>query len=745
MNQPTTSNDRRFYYNPYCLMKKQSEVVKQACLRSGTLLCQVAVTIGFFLPCRFACGQETADPFLGGSTWQVYTNNPILSPGPSGSWDAGALETMTVVKAGNLYHMYYEGWTQGTNDGLGAIQIGHAVSSDGVHWTKDPANPVLPSGTGNDWDSGGTWDPSVIYENGLFKLWYGGAGADGDNWGYATSTDGTHFVKQGQLSYLGQVEDDHVVHDPTSGGYFMYYWNRQYEPEGLYCAQSPNETNFDFADAQPIHLVGVPYTNTMYKFPNVFQEGGQWYMYFGEFIRPSCVGCWTGYATSRDGLHWQVQNPQMIQCHDAFVVKMTNDLYFMYYGPDGYFDQPSDDIRLAEYSVIPAVVITNQPQDVGAYVGAAATFTVGATVVGMTNSLPRNYQWQTNGVDIAGATNATYTTPALTPADNGAYYDCIVTAGTLSATTRNALLLVVPGGTSYADSVLADHPVVCYRFEESPGSPVAADFSGNGNNGSYTNVSLGNPSAFAGLGQAAGFSGLANSLVGVPALGSATSLGGSGNHQVTIEAWIDPAQLSGADSIYTVDTWQNGIVHLLVNGSSIRFTVGNSVNVNGSQDDANFPSSAAIAVGQWAYLAVVYDDSVPSSTLYINGQSVATNYYSTTYPISLNSGAIGVQTDGGDPPYSGLIDEFAIYTNALTAAEIQAHYAAALSQQPHPTLSIGRSGNEIVISWNGTGFTLQETTNLMNSASWVDVPDATNSPVTVPIGNSLSFYRLRSQ
>ncbi len=330
-----------------------------AYLLSSSLVCHVAVTIGLFLPGWFACGQESATvraarravAWAAPGRWQVYTNNPIVSPGPSGSWDAGAIETMTVVRVGDVYHMYYEGWAKGPNGGgLGAIQIGHATSSDGVHWTKDPANPVLRPGPGNDWDKKGVWDPSAIYEDGLFKLWYGGSGSNGDNWGYATSTDGTHFVQLGgQLSNLGHVEDDHVVHDPTSGRYFMYYWNRQYEPEGLYCAQSPNETNFDFADAQPIHLVGVPYTNTMYKFPNVFQEGGQWYMYFGEFIRPSCVGCWTGYATSRDGLHWQVQNPQMIQCHDAFVVKMTNDLYFMYHGPDGYFDQPSDDIRLAVY------------------------------------------------------------------------------------------------------------------------------------------------------------------------------------------------------------------------------------------------------------------------------------------------------------------------------------------------------------------------------------------------------------
>lgn len=293
---------------------------------------------------------HTAVRWASRGRWQAYPRNPILAPGPPGSWDSGALGTMTAVGVGNLYHMYYEAWEK-RGKGYSAsdystLQIGHAVSRDGVHWTKDPANPVLPRGTGNVWDRDGTWDPSVIYEEGLFKMWYGGGIDPHCNWGYATSEDGVHFVKHGRLSHLGHVEDDHVVHDPTSGRYFMYYWNRKYEPYGLFSAVSPNETDFDFADARPIHVNGLPY-HSMYKFPDVFKDGGQWNMYFGRFVRPACKGCWTGYATSHDGLRWQVQNPHVMLCHDAFVLKVTNDLYLMFYGPDGYFDQRGCDIRLA--------------------------------------------------------------------------------------------------------------------------------------------------------------------------------------------------------------------------------------------------------------------------------------------------------------------------------------------------------------------------------------------------------------
>jgi len=35
----------------------------------------------------------------------LYANNTILSPSPAESWDADALSVMSVLKAGEMYHM----------------------------------------------------------------------------------------------------------------------------------------------------------------------------------------------------------------------------------------------------------------------------------------------------------------------------------------------------------------------------------------------------------------------------------------------------------------------------------------------------------------------------------------------------------------------------------------------------------------------------------------------------------------
>ena len=284
----------------------------------------------------------------GKDKWQPYTGNPVISPGTKDEWDGWAIGSMSILKVGEEYHLYYEGW------GLGTIQIGHATSADGVHWTKDPGNPVLPRNE-EGWDSGGTWDTFVLYEDGIFKMWYGATprgGARGKfHWGYADSEDGTNFVKKGQISDFphAEVEDDHVVHDMESGRYYMYYWDRDYEPMGLFRAESPNETDFDFKNAAKIKIERLKYP-MMYKFTHVFKENGKWYMYFAEFIRPRCKDCRTGYATSTDGLHWEAQNIDLIVGQDAEILKVEDDLYLMYYGPDGYFDGEGCDIRLAVYA-----------------------------------------------------------------------------------------------------------------------------------------------------------------------------------------------------------------------------------------------------------------------------------------------------------------------------------------------------------------------------------------------------------
>src|SRR5277367_116190 len=90
-----------------------------------------------------------------------------------------------------------------------------------------------------------------------------------------------------------------------------------------------------------------------------------------------------------------------------------------------------------------APTITTQPVNQTVTAGQTATFTV---VAGGT--APLNYQWQKNGANIAGATGASYTTPATATTDNGSTYLVVVTNTAGTVTSSAATLTVNPAPAS---------------------------------------------------------------------------------------------------------------------------------------------------------------------------------------------------------------------------------------------------------------------------------------------------------
>ena len=69
--------------------------------------------------------------------------------------------------------------------------------------------------------------------------------------------------------------------------------------------------------------------------------------------------------------------------------------------------------------------------------GQTAKFSVTAT-----GAAPLTCQWHKNGEDIAGATKASYTTPATTADDNGALFSVTVSNVSGSVISNNAILTV---------------------------------------------------------------------------------------------------------------------------------------------------------------------------------------------------------------------------------------------------------------------------------------------------------------
>jgi hypothetical protein len=89
-------------------------------------------------------------------------------------------------------------------------------------------------------------------------------------------------------------------------------------------------------------------------------------------------------------------------------------------------------------TVTSTVAITTQPTDQSVPVGTTATFSVVATSTGTLS-----YQWLKNGVAIAGATAASYTTPVTTASDDGTAFSVKVSDSLGGSVTSSIATLTV--------------------------------------------------------------------------------------------------------------------------------------------------------------------------------------------------------------------------------------------------------------------------------------------------------------
>jgi predicted GH43/DUF377 family glycosyl hydrolase len=112
---------------------------------------------------------------------------PIVTPGSSGSWDAGGVQWPSVVRTGDGWSMYYAGF-DAPQGGTGSI--GLATSTDGVTWVKRES-PVLEAS--ELWEGRSLDRPRVVQTPDGLAMVY--AGRDLTDRGLATSTDGLSWTR----------------------------------------------------------------------------------------------------------------------------------------------------------------------------------------------------------------------------------------------------------------------------------------------------------------------------------------------------------------------------------------------------------------------------------------------------------------------------------------------------------------------------------------------------------------------
>jgi Concanavalin A-like lectin/glucanases superfamily/Bacterial Ig-like domain (group 2) len=363
----------------------------------------------------------------------------------------------------------------------------------------------------------------------------------------------------------------------------------------------------------------------------------------------------------------------------------------------------------------------------------------------------------------------------------------VVTAVGLGSSTLTATVGAFNSTNSVTLTVVPVVPALAheYKFNESPGSTTTADAVGGATG------TVNGDATFTGSGQ----------LVLSGNLGSSVSLPAgilSGLNQVTIETWVTfPGAINAFANLFAF-----GGTDL---SSPLSATFGEGENyltfsphTGGLTTQANFGQGLPGNQGEWdavlggvldnqtnVHVVVVYNPYAGSESVYLNGSlAVSQTMYNTlTDPVAyvgptFTNGSIIPLTLGADPlnyigqslyagnpnvtpavpPDPGLlanIDEFRIYSNALTSAQIAADHALGpnhfIGANTNVKLQAALTGDpSIVISWptNSALVNLVSSPVLGSGAVWTSAVNGslavvgTNYSITLPTVPSSRFFRL---
>lgn len=181
-----------------------------------------------------------------GVSWSSPAGNTIEDYGAiSGrpdNWDQ-TLETVDVVKVNDLYYMYYTGYreNESDNDHVENYEIGLAISTNGIDFTRHPASvngPILERDLDdiNSNDRHAMTSPAVQYVDGQFFMIYTGWNVaedwTGPNAGFkiigATSTDGVNWTKlkdplivSAEVTYSQDINEASMIYSKEDGIWYI--------------------------------------------------------------------------------------------------------------------------------------------------------------------------------------------------------------------------------------------------------------------------------------------------------------------------------------------------------------------------------------------------------------------------------------------------------------------------------------------------------------------------------------------
>jgi O-glycosyl hydrolase len=376
-----------------------------------------------------------------------------------------------------------------------------------------------------------------------------------------------------------------------------------------------------------------------------------------------------------------------------------------------------------------------------------------ALSISVTGSIPLYYRWLSNGVAVAGATNANFTPPPLPP-NSLVPFSCIVTniAGAATSMVWN-VSIVPPPTAAYPKSVLALNPIGYWRLNEADqgngDNGITAADSAGGNDGLYTNTVLGQPGYSAttepnGTSALFGFILSTDCAVGRIESPDFTTPPGS-NAEFAVAAWVNGTGYPRHMNAGIVDKgyfWGEELdLDEGAPGADLRFVVRNAA---GTAYTAN-SSINLYANSGWHHVVGVCDEANNKLLLYVDGAPAGSSTIpalsgitnSASVPMTIGARATSA-ISGNNQQFFGWISDVAIFNYALNSNQVQTIYQAGVSLPPVGLTISATSSNTATLNWNYG--TLQSATNAAGPYS--DMSNAIQ-PFVLSITNSQQFYRVK--
>lgn len=218
---------------------------------------------------------------------------PLLEPGPIGTFDEHGVYPSCIVDLGDRKRMYYIGWNRGYREPLFYAAIGVAESFDnGASWTKRSSAPVMCRG---EFDPCLVTSPHVAWHEGRYRMTY----VSGVRWAeeqgrlksyyhikYAESDDGLQWRRDGRVAIdFAAADESNVARSwvvQQAGRLHMWFcYVRGDQGYRIGYAQSRDYLGWHRDDASAgIDVSSSGWDSEMICYPNAVLHAGRAYMFY---------------------------------------------------------------------------------------------------------------------------------------------------------------------------------------------------------------------------------------------------------------------------------------------------------------------------------------------------------------------------------------------------------------------------------------------------------------------------------